>query len=50
MLRNRWFRLGATIVVTGLAALYIVTKINVGKTAHIVGSAEPGLACALRCS
>jgi uncharacterized protein (TIRG00374 family) len=42
MLRNRWFRLGATIVVTGLAALYIVTKINIGKTAHIVGSADPG--------
>jgi uncharacterized protein (TIRG00374 family) len=42
ILRNRWFRLGATIVVTGLAALYIVTKINVGKTAHIIGSADPG--------
>jgi len=42
ILRNRWFRLGATIVVTGLAALYIVSKINVGKTAHIIGSADPG--------
>jgi uncharacterized protein (TIRG00374 family) len=41
MLRNRWFRLGATVVVTGLAALYIVTKIDVGKTAHIIGSADP---------
>jgi glycosyltransferase 2 family protein len=42
ILRNRWFRLGGTIVVTGLAALYIVTKIDVGKTAHIIGSADPG--------
>jgi uncharacterized protein (TIRG00374 family) len=42
ILRNRWFRLGATIVVTGLAALYIVTKIDIGKTAHIIGSADPG--------
>jgi uncharacterized protein (TIRG00374 family) len=40
VLRNRWFRLAATLVVTGLAALYIVTKINVGKTAHIIGSAD----------
>ena len=42
ILRNRWFRLGATVAVTGLAALYIVSKINVGKTAHIIGSADPG--------
>ena len=42
ILRNRWFRLGATVVVTGLAALYIVSKIDVGKTAHIIGSADPG--------
>ena len=40
MLRNRWFRLGATIAVTGLAAAYIVSKIDVGKTAHIIGSAS----------
>jgi uncharacterized protein (TIRG00374 family) len=40
-LGNRWFRLGATLVVTGLAALYIVTKIDVGKTAHILGDASP---------
>jgi uncharacterized protein (TIRG00374 family) len=41
MLRNPWFRLGATIVVTGLAALYIVSKIDVSKTAHILGNADP---------
>jgi uncharacterized protein (TIRG00374 family) len=41
MLRNPWFRLAATVVVTGLAALYIVTKIDVGKTAHIIGTASP---------
>ncbi len=40
MLRSRWFRLGATVVVTGLAALYIVSKIDIGKTAHIIGSAD----------
>ena len=42
ILRSKWFRLGATLVVTGLAALYIVSKIDVGKTAHIIGSADPG--------
>jgi uncharacterized protein (TIRG00374 family) len=40
MLRNRWFRLGATLVVTGLATAYIVVKIDVGKTAHIIGTAS----------
>jgi uncharacterized protein (TIRG00374 family) len=40
MLKNRWFRLGATIVVTGLAAAYILAKIDVGKTAHIIGDAR----------
>ena len=32
LLRNRWFRLVATLVVTGLAALYIVSKVDLGKT------------------
>ena len=41
ILRSRSVRLGATVVVTGLAALYIVSKIDVGKTAHIIGSADP---------
>jgi uncharacterized protein (TIRG00374 family) len=40
ILRNRWFRLGATMVVTGLAALYIVAKIDVGKTVHVIGNAS----------
>jgi glycosyltransferase 2 family protein len=40
MVRNRWFRLGATIAVTGVAAAYIVSKIDVGKTAHIIGDAS----------
>ena len=39
ILKNRWFRLGATLVVTGLAALYIVVKIDVSKTVHIIGNA-----------
>ena len=42
MLRSRWVRLGGTLVVTGLAALYIVSKVDVGKTAHIIGSSDPG--------
>ena len=40
-LRTRTFRLGATLVVTGLAAWYIVSKIDIGKTAHTIGSADP---------
>src|SRR5581483_10321697 len=41
ILRTRAFRLGATLVVTGVAALYIVSKIDVSRTAHIIGSADP---------
>jgi uncharacterized protein (TIRG00374 family) len=41
VLRNRWLRLGATLLVTGLAAAYIVSKIDLGKTAHTIGSADP---------
>jgi len=40
MLRKRWVRLSATVVVTGLAAAYIVTRIDIGKTAHIIGTAS----------
>jgi glycosyltransferase 2 family protein len=39
---SRWVRLGGTLVVTGLAALYIFSKVNVGKTAHIIGTASLG--------
>ncbi len=42
MLRNRWLRLLATLVVTGLAALYVISKIDLGKTAHTIGSASLG--------
>jgi uncharacterized protein (TIRG00374 family) len=41
MLRKRWFRLAATVVVTGLAAAYIVAKIDISKTLDIIGSASP---------
>lgn len=41
MLKNRWLRLGATLLVTGLAAAYIVSKINLGQTAHTIGHANP---------
>jgi uncharacterized protein (TIRG00374 family) len=39
--KRRELRLLATVVVTGLAAFYIVSKIDVGKTAHVIGSASP---------
>ena len=42
LLRNRWARLVATLVVTGLAAAYIVSKIDLGKTAHIMANASLG--------
>jgi uncharacterized protein (TIRG00374 family) len=41
-MKNRWVRLGATLVVTGAAVAYIVTKIDLGKTAHIIGHANVG--------
>ena len=41
MLSNRWIRLGATLGVTGLAVAYIVSKIDLGKTAHTLGHADP---------
>jgi len=41
MIRKRWFRLTATIAVTGLAAAYIVAKIDIRKTLDIIGSADP---------
>lgn len=40
MLKNRWVRLAAALLVTGLGAAYILSKIDVGKTAHIMGSAS----------
>jgi hypothetical protein len=40
MLRSRSFRLGATLVVTGLAGLYLVWKVDLGKTLDILGSAS----------
>jgi glycosyltransferase 2 family protein len=40
VLSNRWLRLAATLVVTGLAVLYILSKIDLGKTAHTIGTAS----------
>jgi uncharacterized protein (TIRG00374 family) len=37
---KRWLRVVATLVVTALAVTYIVLKIDVGKTLHILGSAS----------
>ena len=41
MLKNKGVRLAATLVVTGLAVAYILTKIHLGRTAHIIGNADP---------
>jgi uncharacterized protein (TIRG00374 family) len=40
VLRKRSVRVLATVVVTGVAAAYLLTKVNLGKTAHILGSAS----------
>jgi uncharacterized protein (TIRG00374 family) len=37
---KRLLRIAATLVVTGLAVAYILSKIDVGKTAHLIGSAS----------
>jgi uncharacterized protein (TIRG00374 family) len=38
---NRPLRVAATLVVSALAVAYILLKIDVGQTAHIIGSASP---------
>jgi len=42
VLRKRWVRLVGTLVVTGGAAAYIVSKIDLGRTAHTIGDASLG--------
>ena len=39
---KRWLRVAATLLVTALAVTYVLTKIDLGKTLHIIGSASPG--------
>jgi len=39
---KRLLRVAATLVVTALAVTYVLTKIDLGKTLHILGSASPG--------
>ena len=41
LLRNRTFRLVGTIVVTALATLYIVSKVDLAKTFHIIRESDP---------
>ena len=38
---KRWLRVAATLLVTSGAVAYILLKIDLGKTAHILGSASP---------
>jgi glycosyltransferase 2 family protein len=40
--KSRLVRVAATLVVTGLATAYIVWKIDIGRTAHILAHANPG--------
>ncbi|MGH2935505.1 MAG: lysylphosphatidylglycerol synthase transmembrane domain-containing protein, partial [Gaiellaceae bacterium] len=39
---RRAVRLGATLVVTGLGTAYILWKIDLGKTGHVLAHAEVG--------
>jgi uncharacterized protein (TIRG00374 family) len=41
MLKSKWVRLAATLVVTGLAVTYILTKIHLARTGHIIANADP---------
>lgn len=41
-MRRRALRAGATLVVTGLCTAYIVWKIDLGRTAHVLAHAAPG--------
>ena len=41
-MKGRLLRLGGTLAVTALAGAYILWKINVGKTVHIIRSADLG--------
>jgi hypothetical protein len=38
--KNRWVRITATLAVTGAAVAYILSKVDLGKTAHIIGNAS----------
>jgi len=40
-MRSRWLRVAGTIVVTGLATAYVVSKIDVSRTADILGATDP---------
>ncbi len=41
-MKSKSLRLVATLAVTGAAIAYIVSKIDLGKTAHIIGNADAG--------
>ena len=41
-LRNRSVRIAGTVVVTGAAVAYLISKIDLGKTAHIMATASLG--------
>ena len=44
---KRWLRVALTLIVTAAAVAYIVSKVDLGKTANIIGDASvPWLASA----
>jgi len=40
MLRKRWFRVAATVLVTGVAAAYLVSKVDLRKTVDTIANAS----------
>lgn len=42
MIRRRLVRVGGTLLITGLGTAYILWKIDVGRTAHVLGHARVG--------
>jgi uncharacterized protein (TIRG00374 family) len=40
VLKKRWFRVAATAAVTGLAAAYLISKVDLGKTVDTIGNAS----------
>ena len=41
-MKNRFLRVGGTLVVTGLCTAYLVWKIDLGKTLHLLAHAKLG--------
>jgi uncharacterized protein (TIRG00374 family) len=40
-MRRRWLRIGATALVTALATIYVLSRIDLGDTIEVIASADP---------